>query len=562
MVNKLMRLISMALVSVTLSACASFEQARGLGEQDSGYGAFLVARYAGAQRDLSTSAEYYDRALDHAPESLFLAQRAFLSALIAGNFDLADRHVQQAVGSESVSDLAQAYILTAQLVGKDLDVEGERLPSTDLFASIVVDILDDWNRMDAGGGRQVAADLMERQSRTGYGNTGAHMALMLEAVGAFDDAERAYRAVRLSSGRAPLQTLMFGEFLERRGRHASAIAIYRDQMERTNRRDPDILAALERSERQARPPNFPNERQAAARAIYLAAAPLRSQVPGNYSALFLRLVERLDPGLDRNLLSLGDILRDLEMSDLAVEAYDQIDRGPLASDAEVRSAWLSHQSGNFALDSEELAELGQKRSTSTTMKILIGDIQRLNGDCDQAINTYENLKSDFAEQDLPLIWQVIFFSGLCHEHLGRWNEAEASYLSALEVNPNASIALNHLGYSWIVRGERVEEGFDMVRRAVQIEPGNGNMMDSLGWGYFKQGNLEQSLLWLEQAAAKEPSNPTINWHLGDAYAANGRELEAQFQWRRALQLDPEPEEIELIHRRLEMGLDAGPVDAQ
>ena len=34
--------------------------------------------------------------------------------------------------------------------------------------------------------------------------------------------------------------------------------------------------------------------------------------------------------------------------------------------------------------------------------------------------------------------------------------------------------------------------------------------------------------------------PTINGHLGDALAAVGRMREAEFQWRRALNLKPEP----------------------
>ena len=66
--------------------------------------------------------------------------------------------------------------------------------------------------------------------------------------------------------------------------------------------------------------------------------------------------------------------------------------------------------------------------------------------------------------------------------------------------------------------------------------------------------------WLERAAAQSPANATIQWHLGDAYAAVGRELEASFQWQRALELDPDANEEALIQRRLQLGLAAGPED--
>ena len=44
---------------------------------------------------------------------------------------------------------------------------------------------------------------------------------------------------------------------------------------------------------------------------------------------------------------------------------------------------------------------------------------------------------------------------------------------------------------------------------------------------------------LTKAVKLEPEDPTINAHLGDAYAAAGDQLQAIFQWRRALQLNPD-----------------------
>ena len=55
---------------------------------------------------------------------------------------------------------------------------------------------------------------------------------------------------------------------------------------------------------------------------------------------------------------------------------------------------------------------------------------------------------------------------------------------------------------------------------------------------------------LERAVELEPEDPTINGHLGDAYSAAGRMLEAQYQWRRALTLNPEPEELPRLQAKL------------
>jgi predicted metal-dependent enzyme (double-stranded beta helix superfamily) len=53
-----------------------------------------------------------------------------------------------------------------------------------------------------------------------------------------------------------------------------------------------------------------------------------------------------------------------------------------------------------------------------------------------------------------------------------------------------------------------------------------------------------------------PQDPVLNDHLGDAYWKVGRTNEARFQWNHARDLKPEPEELEKILRKIEVGLDA------
>jgi tetratricopeptide (TPR) repeat protein len=62
-------------------------------------------------------------------------------------------------------------------------------------------------------------------------------------------------------------------------------------------------------------------------------------------------------------------------------------------------------------------------------------------------------------------------------------------------------------------------------------------MDSLGWGYYRLGEYDQALDWIEQAILLEPSDPEVNEHLGDVYRALGRGDEARYQWQRVLTLE-------------------------
>ena len=127
-------------------------------------------------------------------------------------------------------------------------------------------------------------------------------------------------------------------------------------------------------------------------------------------------------------------------------------------------------------------------------------------------------------------------------------------MKALEYFPDDAHILNYLGYGWIDRDKNIDQGIKMIRHALKIEPNDGYITDSLGWALYKKGQYEEAVTTLEQAVELVPYDPVLNDHLGDAYWRVGRRQEARFQWRRALSLDPEREEIGKIETKIETGL--------
>ncbi|MEM6797842.1 MAG: tetratricopeptide repeat protein, partial [Acidobacteriota bacterium] len=97
-------------------------------------------------------------------------------------------------------------------------------------------------------------------------------------------------------------------------------------------------------------------------------------------------------------------------------------------------------------------------------------------------------------------------------------------------------ALNYLGYMWIEQGEKLEQSLEMVLRAVAEDPDNGAYVDSLGWAYYQLGRYEEAVTHLEWAAGLTPDDPTVFYHLGDTYAALGRESAARIAYGLALEL--------------------------
>ena len=52
-------------------------------------------------------------------------------------------------------------------------------------------------------------------------------------------------------------------------------------------------------------------------------------------------------------------------------------------------------------------------------------------------------------------------------------------------------------------------------------PGNWSVMDTLGWILVEAGELEEGVSVLADAAERSQGNPTVRYHLAEAYARSG-----------------------------------------
>ena len=77
----------------------------------------------------------------------------------------------------------------------------------------------------------------------------------------------------------------------------------------------------------------------------------------------------------------------------------------------------------------------------------------------------------------------------------------------------------------------------LVERALQIDPGNGAYLDSLGWAYYKQNRVDLAEAPLREAAKLLPAVSVIQDHLGDVLNKRGLFQEAIDAWQKALDGD-------------------------
>jgi Flp pilus assembly protein TadD len=185
----------------------------------------------------------------------------------------------------------------------------------------------------------------------------------------------------------------------------------------------------------------------------------------------------------------------------------------------------------------------------------LGGILRARKRFAEAIGVYDDAISRLGEARAR-DWHLYYSRGVSFERTKAWDQAEADFLKALDLQPEQPTVLNYLGYSWVEKNMHLEKAQKMIERAVELRPRDGYIVDSLGWVLYRLGDYVGAVKKLERAVALRPEDPIINEHLGDALWRAGRRLEAGFQWRHALALKPDAENADKIRLKIEKGLDA------
>jgi len=341
----------------------------------------------------------------------------------------------------------------------------------------------------------------------------------------------------------------------RRGRRTEALKIYRAFDESLPRHPivTNAIGRLEAGERLA--PMVANAAEGAAEVLYgLGAAGVR-QGDELAAIVYLRLALHLAPDHGLAIISLGDLYEQIKQGERALEVYDSMPaKSPLRVSAELQISSVLESLERKDEAQEHLERLMKRAPDDPEVVLALANLQRSRKLFAQAAETYTQALG-LLERTGRADWTTYYFRGISYERSKRWPLAEADFKKALELYPDQPLVLNYLGYSWVDKGVNLEKAFKMLRRAVDLRPEDGYIVDSLGWAYYKLGRYEDAVRELERAIELKPADPVINDHLGDAYWKVGRKLEARFQWNHARDLNPEPEELPKILRKIEFGLE-------
>ena len=92
---------------------------------------------------------------------------------------------------------------------------------------------------------------------------------------------------------------------------------------------------------------------------------------------------------------------------------------------------------------------------------------------------------------------------------------------------------------------------EYIKKAITLKPDNGYILDSLGWVYFRMGELEKARTELEHALSLEPKDPHIHEHMGDIYLSIGQKEKAREAYRQATEMAKDLKMKEKMQKKID-----------
>ena len=510
------------------------------------YGRFLSGHFAMAQAVPDVAADDFLKALATSPNDPELLQQAFIACVLSGRSEAAqlarrlpDNQIAQLVLGDEAARAGQWQ--AAEQRFRSLPAQG--------LTQLLQPLLVAWAQQGAGNTDGALATLRPLIEGSRFpGVFALHAAMIADLAGRTADAARLYGQ---AESNLPDMNLRLAQVLAswqaRSGNPDAARATLRTLADTS----PELSITLPGLNGVVGSRPVASATAGIAEAYLALAGALRTQQSGSFAMVMLRLALDVRPDFTAARLLTSELLASQGHDPEALETLAAIPPGDaLSALVRLRRAVLDSQMNRTDQAMQALEKLAADYPHNAAPLIMEGDLLRGKQRYQDAAAVYTRA-IDELHHPLPAEWVLFYSRGIAYQQSNQWQKAEADFRHALQISPNQPSVLNYLGYSLADMGQDLPEAREMIQKAAEQRPNDGAITDSLGWVMLHQGDVAGAVSTLERAVELDPEDSTINGHLGDAYAAAGRKLEAEYQWRRALTLNPTPDDVARLEAKLQ-----------
>ncbi|NOZ53934.1 MAG: tetratricopeptide repeat protein [Gammaproteobacteria bacterium] len=251
---------------------------------------------------------------------------------------------------------------------------------------------------------------------------------------------------------------------------------------------------------------------------------------------YLMIVLTLGKRIQETNYYLGQVGEENKDFKNAMNRYSFVRHGEFYFNAQVRIAAILADTGRFEQAREHLQTI-RVASEKQKLQILL-----LEGDVLREAGRYPDAKDFYTKvlNIMPNETSIRYARALVAEKLGELDLVESDLQAILKQEPRNAQALNALGYTLADRTTRYEEALDYIQRALELEPDDVAVVDSLGWVYYRMGNYKKAIELLRRAN-EQAKDPEIAAHLGEVLWVSGERSAALKIWEASLQIHPNHE---------------------
>jgi tetratricopeptide (TPR) repeat protein len=247
----------------------------------------------------------------------------------------------------------------------------------------------------------------------------------------------------------------------------------------------------------------------------------------------LKDVLRQVPESDKIRFYLAAVYEEINQPENAIEHFVKIPAGSqFYGEARVHAAYLYKEEKKLD-DALSVAEDGIKaRQDLPQLYTLYASLLDEKGNDKEAKKVLTTALEKFPDNV-----QLTFFMGTVQDRLGEKDQVVSTMKKVIEMDPNHVQGLNYLAFTYAESDKNLDDAEKLARRALQMQPNDGFILDTLGWVLYKKGDIKGSIRYLEAAVKNQPNESIIAEHLGDAYYKNQLVEKARQMYRHAAELE-------------------------
>lgn len=528
------------------------------------YGAYLAGRVAHMRHDFNNATEYYKIVLEKDPKNMDISRYTYQLMALNGNFGEAAVFAKQDInsGDKGIIPLTIAAVNDFQN-GQYEKARNDVVPlnKEPAYKNIVNPLFNAWTFAGEKNEKDAILSLNKIKEQAFISLQLIHKGLIYEYLGNIEKADECFSDLLKKYPQEVTYRVLdiVTNFYARTGNKSRAQQIFSRYNDNSSLSL--LISGLKEKIEQADPKSnalIDTPQKGLAEVMFNIGTIYRVSNNNELAPLYIAAATYLNPKYEIAKLALANIYEENGLYTEANRNYAQIkdDSGSYFI-ARLKIIENLNTMKDYPAAEKALKELLKEYPNNTQLLNNLADIERKLNKTEEAIKLYKKAL-EVQKQPDNNIWPVYYALGTSYYTDKQLDKADEYLTKALELSNRNPNVLNYIGYMYLTNDKDIDAAVKMILDAYNQYSYEGHIIDSLGWVFFRLGEYDKAIAYLEQAADMNPANAVICDHLGDAYWFGGRKNEAVFQWQHALVLKEDADSID--HKIIQKKIDDGVVE--